>query len=258
MVNARYMARTPEEVGIDSERLGALFARARRDVERGMVRSAQVAVARQGKIAGVRTFGSAVQGGVEQPATDRTLYRIFSATKGVVAAAIWRLFEEKLLSLDERIADIIPEFGTNGKDIVTVEHVLLHTGGFPYAPYRPEHWGSREKLVEAFSHWRLDWEPGSRFEYHATAGHWVLAEIINRRTGVEYRRFIREQITTPIGVDELFIGMPADFDLAETESLGLQLVNMLSNQLEGTVAMDVSRGTTFTIRFGKPAAAREN
>jgi two-component sensor histidine kinase len=54
------------------------------------------------------------------------------------------------------------------------------------------------------------------------------------------------------------IGMRADFDMAETESLGLQLVNMLASQLDGTVAMDVSSGTKFTIRFRKPAAAGEN
>jgi PAS domain S-box-containing protein len=48
------------------------------------------------------------------------------------------------------------------------------------------------------------------------------------------------------------IGMRADFDLAETESLGLQLVNMLASQLDGTVSMDTTNGTRFTIRFRKP------
>ncbi len=47
------------------------------------------------------------------------------------------------------------------------------------------------------------------------------------------------------------VGMRTDFDLAETESLGLQLVNMLTNQLEGTVSMDSTQGTKFTIRFKK-------
>jgi two-component sensor histidine kinase len=49
------------------------------------------------------------------------------------------------------------------------------------------------------------------------------------------------------------VGMPADFDLAETESLGLQLVNMLASQLDGTVKMDTSPGTRFEIRFRKLA-----
>jgi CubicO group peptidase (beta-lactamase class C family) len=36
----------------------------------------------------------------------------------------------------------------------------------------------------------------------------VLSEIIYRRTGQEYKTFIRERITGPMGLDELFIGLP--------------------------------------------------
>ncbi|MBI2913655.1 MAG: beta-lactamase family protein [Chloroflexi bacterium] len=222
MIDTRYAASRPEAVGIDSERLEAVFARAKRDVDEGVLPSAQVAIARQGKIAGMRTFGKAVQGGVERPATDETLYGIFSCTKAVVAAAVWLLFEEGLLRLEERVAEIIPEFGSNGKDVVTVEQVLLHTGGFPYAPYHPDHWGSRDKLLEAFQRWRLNWEPDSQFEYHATSGHWVLAEIIYRRTGQEFLTFIRERITGPMGLDDLHIGLAPEQDgrVAEVRYVG--------------------------------------
>ena len=217
MVDATHIAARPEDVGVDSERLEALFARARRDVDDGLLPSAQIAVARHGKIAGVRTFGRAVQGGTERAATDETLYCIFSSTKGVVALGIWLLLEERLLRLDERVAGIIPEFGTNGKDIVTVEQVLLHTGGFPYAPFHPDHWEDRDRLLEAFTRWRLNWEPGSRFEYHPTSAHWVLAEIIQRRTGVDHRTFIRDHITGPMGLDELFVGLPPRYDARVAE-----------------------------------------
>ena len=138
MIKSEFVAK-PEDAGIDSEKLEAVFARAKRDVDDGVLPSAQVAVARNGRLAGMRTFGTAVQGGIEKPATDETLYTIFSSTKAVVAVAVWLLFEEGLLRLDEKVADIIPEFASNGKDVVTVEQVLLHTGGFPYAPFRPEH-----------------------------------------------------------------------------------------------------------------------
>ena len=212
MIDGRFLASRPEDAGIDSERLEAVFARAKRDVEGGVLPSAQVAVARQGKVAGVRTFGSAVQGGEERPATDATLYCIYSCTKAVVGAAVWLLFEEGLLRLDERVADIIPEFGTNGKEVVTVEQVLLHTAGFPYAPYGPDRWHTREALLQAFASWRLTWEPESRFEYHATSAHWVLAEVIERRTGSDYRSFIRERVTGPMGLDELFVGLPEEYD----------------------------------------------
>ena len=212
MINTKVSASKPEDVGVDSEELEAVFARAKRDVEQAGLPSAQVAVARRGRLAGMRTFGTASQGGSEKPATDETLYCIFSCTKAVVASAVWLLFEEGLLRLDERVAEIIPEFGTNGKDVVTVEQLLLHTSGFPFAPFPPQSWGDREKLLEAFSRWRLNWEPDSRFEYHATSAHWVLSEIIYRRTGLDFKAFVRERITGPMGLDELFVGVPEEFD----------------------------------------------
>ena len=208
MIDERHIAAKPEDVGVDSERLEAVFARVRRDVDDGVLPSAQVAVARQGKIAGLRAFGAAVQDGVERPATGETLYCIYSCTKAIVAAAVWLLFEDELLRLDERVAEIVPEFGTNGKDAVTVEQVLLHTAGFPRAPFPTEHWGDRDKLLAAFGNWRLTWEPGSRFEYHATSAHWLLSEIILRRSGVDYKTFIHDRLTEPMGLDELFIGLP--------------------------------------------------
>src|SRR5438309_7208849 len=135
MVNQRLVETKPEDASVDAEVLEAVFARAKRDVDEGVLPSAQVAVARNGKLAGMRTFGDAVQGGELKPATDYTLYCIFSCTKVVVAAALWLLFEQGLLRLGERVADIIPEFGTHGKENVTIEQVMLHTGGFPLAPF---------------------------------------------------------------------------------------------------------------------------
>ncbi len=48
------------------------------------------------------------------------------------------------------------------------------------------------------------------------------------------------------------IGFPKDLDFRETESLGMQLVIMLVEQLEGTIELDKSKGTNFKITFEKP------
>lgn len=212
MIQPDQIANRPEDAGIDSERLEALFARAERDIVEGVLPSAQVAVARQGKLAGLRTFGTAVQGGREQAATDRTLYCVYSSTKGFVSVAAWLLMEQDLLRLDEKVADIIPEFGANGKEIITVEQLVTHTGGFPYAPLGPDRWNDRDKRLEAISSWRLSWEPGSRFEYHATSAHWIIAEIIERRAGIGYREFVRKHLTGPMGLDDFHLGLPAELD----------------------------------------------
>jgi two-component system, sensor histidine kinase PdtaS len=45
------------------------------------------------------------------------------------------------------------------------------------------------------------------------------------------------------------IGIPPDFDFKHPESLGLQLVNNLTKQLDGEIKLDRSHGTKFTIKF---------
>ena len=46
------------------------------------------------------------------------------------------------------------------------------------------------------------------------------------------------------------IGMPEGIDIEELESMGLQLVNILSeNQLEGEMLLSRDGGTAFRIRF---------
>ena len=208
MSSPEAVATRPEDLGIDSEKLEAVFARAKRDVDDGVVPSAQIAIARNGKLAGVRTYGSVNSGGAETPATDQTLYTIFSCTKAIVGAAVWTLFEDGLLKLDEKVIDIIPEFKTNGKEVITVEQVLTHTSGFPLAPFRATDWDDRERRLQRFAQWRLNWEPGSQFQYHASSAHWVLAEIIERRTGTDFRAYVRQRILDPMRLDDLYVGMP--------------------------------------------------
>jgi len=50
-------------------------------------------------------------------------------------------------------------------------------------------------------------------------------------------------------VGDTGIGFPEDVDFRETESLGLQLVTTLANQLDGEIELDRKKGTEFRIRF---------
>jgi two-component sensor histidine kinase len=47
-------------------------------------------------------------------------------------------------------------------------------------------------------------------------------------------------------------GFPEHLDFRHTESLGLQLVCALTEQLEGTIALERDGGTTFTVTFPLP------
>lgn len=209
---ADQIAAKPEDVGVDGEKLAALFERVERDVKDGTLPSASVAVARGGRLAGFRTFGTVKHGDREAPATEDTLYTIFSSTKAIVSAAVWTLFEDGLLRLDEKVADIIPEFASNGKDVVTVEQAFLHIGGFPLAPMRPLEGPDPAARARRFKQWRLTFEPGSQFFYHATSLHWTLIEIIERRTGTEWRKFVRERIIEPMGLEHMWVGLPRELN----------------------------------------------
>jgi CubicO group peptidase (beta-lactamase class C family) len=202
----------PESLGIVPERLDALLTRARREVDDGLLPAAQIAIAKDGKLAAFETFGAA---------KPTTRFVVFSATKGIVAGAAWILIGEGKLDPSQRVAEVIPEFASNDKDVITVEQVMLHTSGFPHAPLGPPDWASREKRLEAFARWRLNWEPGTRFEYHATSAHWVLAELIERVAGEDYRRFLRTRISEPLGL-ELGLGIPLDQqdDIARLDHVG--------------------------------------
>jgi len=48
------------------------------------------------------------------------------------------------------------------------------------------------------------------------------------------------------------VGFPKDLDFRNTPSLGLQLVVSLTQQLNGTIELDRSRGTAFTVTFVPP------
>lgn len=198
----------PAAAGLDPDRVDEVIARAQREVDAGIIASCQLAIARHGRLGVDVAIGEAPLGGTQRPVTPETLFVSFSCTKGVMAAASWLLLQAGRLDPSERVADIIPEFGDNGKTAVTVEHLLCHTAGFPNAPFPPEEWPDRDRRLARFARWRLDWAPGSRFTYHPTATMWVLAEIIERRTGHDHRHFVRTRIAEPLGLSDLHLGAP--------------------------------------------------
>ena len=208
MIAPHLIADNPQDVGLDPAKVEELFKRAEREVTEGLLPSCQIAIARNGKVGAMRTVGRAVQGGVEKPATDDTLYCVFSCTKAIMSSAIWILLSNGKLEIGERAAEIVPEFGTNGKDAITVEQLLIHVSGFPNAPFPQPDWNSREKRLERFKTWRLEFPVGQRFIYHPTSGFWVLAEIIERRTGKDFREFVRDRIAQPLGLPGLRVGVP--------------------------------------------------
>ena len=196
---------------LSQPKIDRLVDRVRREVDQGLAPAVQIAVARHGQVVVDATFG----------APDESRFVVYSATKALVAGALWRLIDRGLVDVEAPCARYVPEFGTNGKDVVTVAQVLTHTGGFPYPPLGPPRWETREGRLEAFSRWKLTFDPGSTFMYHPTAGHWILAEIIASVTGSAYADAIEELVTGPLGLDRLLgIGIPDQAGIVDAVAVG--------------------------------------
>ncbi len=227
MIDPSLLAPSPESVGIDPDKLEALFERAEKEVREGILPSVQIAIAREGRIAGMRSFGRARFGGAEADADDDSLYCIFSCSKAITSAAAWLLIQEGKLSLDERVSAIVPEFASHGKEAVRVEQLFTHTAGFPTAPFDPQYFRDRERRLAYFAKWRLTFEPGSRFIYHPSSSMYVIAEILERRSGLAFHEFVRQRIAEPLGLPDLCMGLPDDAQAraADIEHRGEELTD---------------------------------
>lgn len=188
--------------GLDQRQLDRLREKITAEIDAGRMPAAQFAFARDGEVVLSESYGGA---------RDETRFNIFSATKALIAGVVWQLIGEGSLSDTTVVRDVLPEFGTLGTTpewtgLITLGDVLTHTGGFPTAPLGPPKWDTSESRREAMAHWRCSWEPRTRFEYHPTAAHWVVAEMITAIEGRDYRDVVAERILRPLGLDQVHLG----------------------------------------------------
>jgi len=190
-----------KDVDLVESKVVALVKRAEQEVAEGLLPAAQIALAFRGRLILLESFGTA---------RDDSLFCVFSATKAITSAAAWLLWESGALDLNARVAELVPEFASNGKDEVTVGQLFLHTAGFPSAPFSPIIWKDPRARRARFARWRLNWAPGSRYEYHPSSSMHVIADIIERLSGTGFHDFVRERIIVPLNLDNLFLGLPEE------------------------------------------------
>lgn len=148
------------------------------------------------------------------PVAADTLFAVFSVTKGVTAAAVNMQAERGLLDLDAPIARYWPEFAQNGKDRITIRHVLSHRSGIPQMPagITTERMCDWQWMIEGLAKEAPQFETDTTNCYHGLNWGWLLAEVV-RRTDPDRRpfgRWVQEEICRPIGIDSLFLGIPPE------------------------------------------------
>lgn len=188
-----------DDFGLDAEQVELLVVRAEKEVKEGLLPSAQFALAKDGEIVVHGSFGTA---------NDDSLLAVFSCTKAITSTAAWLLIESGELDIKRPVCELVPEFAENGKEKVIIEQLFTHTAGFPGAPMAPVEGAFPKQRRERFRRWRLNWPAGEQFEYHPSSSMYVVADIIERITGQEWRDFVRDKILEPLKIaDDVQLGV---------------------------------------------------
>src|SRR5690606_36755813 len=155
-----------------------------------------------------------IWGGISDRASGRpwdidTLQLVFSTTKGATAICIAKLVDEGRLSYADKVAQHWPEFAAEGKEGITVGHLLSHQAGL-IAYDRTLTFDdvmAVTPVVEALAAQRPMWEPGTAHGYHALTYGWLAGEVVRRVDGRTLGRFFADEIAAPLGL-EFWIGLP--------------------------------------------------
>eukprot|EP00262_Sarcandra_glabra_P015077 TRINITY_DN4574_c0_g1_i1.p1 TRINITY_DN4574_c0_g1~~TRINITY_DN4574_c0_g1_i1.p1 ORF type:complete len:955 (+),score=165.26 TRINITY_DN4574_c0_g1_i1:123-2987(+) len=143
-----------------------------------------------------------------------SLFPVFSATKGITAGMLHWLVDNGKLKLEENVANIWPDFGTNRKDSIKVHHVLNHTSGLHNAmadiikenPLLICDW---EESLNHIAMLAPETEPGCDQLYHYLSFGWLCGGIIEHASGKKFQEVLEESIIHPLNIEgELYIGIP--------------------------------------------------
>src|ERR1700684_3371846 len=196
-------------VGLAAKPLDHLDRLIKSHLDEGRYPGAQIALARHGKLALFRTYGDAKTDPSKVPATNDTLFLLFSQTKVLTSSTLWTLVEDGKLSFMDKVADHLPEFAARGKADITLQQVMTHQGGFPSGDVTQASWTDHALMRAQVCDFSLEWTPGSRLQYHPRAAHLVQAMVLEAVTGQDYRDAIRERVIEPLGLgSEIFVGVP--------------------------------------------------
>src|ERR1041384_690222 len=139
-----------------------------------------------------KAFGERAVEPVPEPMTEPTIFDAASLTKVIATApAVMLLMERGALEVDAPVQKYIPEFRRDGKDAITVRHLLTHTSGLRSGLSRkPDGWQSaiaiacQEQVTNA---------PGTRFLY-SDINFILLGEIVQRVSSRPLEEFVNKEI----------------------------------------------------------------
>jgi len=146
----------------------------------------------------------------DAPVTLLTRHPAYSFSKLVSTTVLGIIAQDAGLDWSAPISRYLPEFGTKGKEKITLRHCLTHAAGIPNAPL---------VAVDTELGWQgflaqlcaltPEWEPGSKAAYHAVTGHFLVAACACRRLGNRsWEALCQERLFHPLGLKSATFALP--------------------------------------------------
>ena len=172
-----------------------------RDVQRGLYDGAVTIVAVGGEIVFEQAIGFADrQAG--KPMRKGSVFPIFSISKSLSAVLMLQRVERGETCLNTPVCEIIPEFGSRGKQRITIGQLLCHSGGLPasFPAVPPDKIGDLDVVVAAVCDVGLEAVPGEEVSYSPIMAHAVLGQCVRKLDGGarRLRDIARQELLEPL------------------------------------------------------------
>lgn len=192
----------PAAVGMSAERLARMDQIIQASIEKKELPGAVVLVARHGRVAWRKAYGSRAVEPQREAMTADTIFDLASLTKIVATAtSIMILIEEGKVRLSDPAIQFIPEMKGGGRDAVTIEQLLTHTAGFAPDFDLRERWVGYDEAMKRLYSEPLRNQPGARFVY-SDINYIALGEVVHRVSGQMLDEFARRNIFVPLGMND--------------------------------------------------------
>lgn len=192
----------PASVGMSEKHLALIDDAVAQAIERQETPGAVVLAARRGGVVWRKAYGSRALVPQREAMTLDTIFDVASLTKIVATTtSALILVERGKLRLGDAASRYIPELKGEGRDKITVEHLLTHRSGYAPDFDLREQWAGHEEMLKRLYTEPLRSAPGARFVY-SDIGMIALGEIVSRVSGQPLDVFAGENIFAPLGMKD--------------------------------------------------------
>lgn len=172
-------------------------------IEQNNLALGAVSIFQNGKEVYSRTFGK--MNVAAEKRNPGLKYDIGSCSKMVTAALIFKLIEEKKITLDTKLAQFFPNIPNAGE--ITIKHLLEHSSGLQDYGYRPNDlfWltkkVSKEAIIDEIIKQGVAFKPGEKVAY-SNSGYYLLARIVEKEFKTNYASVVKKYIIRPCGLKD--------------------------------------------------------